>query len=165
MSRKICLGKIIAAHGVKGEVKIKSYTEKEEDIFKFTELKDVKNNIFKLKKTGKANGAIIAKIEHIKNRDEALLLKGKDLFVDRNQLPEIKDDEFYYEDLVNLEVRDINNESIGKIKSVQQIGSNDVLEIEFNENHKNNFFPFNKTFFPEIKIKDGYIIFVEKDFE
>ena len=49
MSRKICLGKIIAAHGVKGEVKIKSYTEKEEDIFKFTELKDVKNNIFKLK--------------------------------------------------------------------------------------------------------------------
>ena len=132
------IGLFIGVHGIKGEVKLKSYTQVPEDIFLyeklFIESFDHQIDIKFIRKT-KQN--IICKIENIKTRNDAEKLKGLKLFVTRDSLPKLKDDEFYQSDLLGFQIYNLKRESFGLIVSFNDFGGGLLAEV------KN----FDKTFY------------------
>ena len=117
MTKRILIGKISAVFGIKGEVKILSYCEVAQDIENYP-LFDDKGNEIKLKISNKNktiigsnnSGAaiLIAKISGVDDRNTAETLRGKELFVNREDFEELKDNEFYHIDLIGLDVVDMN---------------------------------------------------------
>ena len=106
--KKICLGKIVGVHGIRGEVKVKSYTELDKDLGSYGDLED-KNSTqkFTLKVTGHSKDLLRVKIKGVDDRNKAETLIGTELYANRDVLPEVQTEDVFYEaDLVGLEVLD-----------------------------------------------------------
>jgi 16S rRNA processing protein RimM len=159
MNKRICIAKIVNVHGIKGEVKIKTYTISDNDIFTFKAIYDEENNLYNIKKSGVSKGCIIARINDLKDRNESTKLVGKELFIEREELPEINDEEFYHSDLIGLDIVDLDRKRLGSVKAIHNFGNSDILEIEFTKSVNNNLFPFTREIFPEINIKENYVVF------
>ncbi|MFP3033650.1 MAG: ribosome maturation factor RimM, partial [Wolbachia sp.] len=100
-----------------------------------------------------------ATISGVNSRNEAELFRNKKLYIERNKLPQLNDeDEFYQDDLVNMEVRLESNELYGYVKSVNNFGSGDILEILVISTKKNIMLSFTKEIFPYINMKERYIV-------
>jgi 16S rRNA processing protein RimM len=157
-----CVGVILGAHGIAGGLIIKSFCEVPKSIERYNPLK-VENHFEALtfKIVGNIKGALQATTTKIKDRDSAIKLKGKLLFAERNKLPTIDEDEYYYTDLEGLTVKDTNEITIGRIKNVENHGAGTFLEIVFNEEVKTILVPFNKNTVPTISITEKYIILKE----
>lgn len=156
--KSILVGLIASAHGIKGEAKIRSYTNPAGNICNLS-LFTIDGMQIKLKsiKYNQTKNELICKLNSIDNRTDIEMLCGKRLFCLRSDLPElIDDDEFYIEDLKNLPVMDQQNQLIGSIKDVCNFGAGDLIEVGLiNHNDekttiKSEFFPFTKEFFPII---------------
>lgn len=177
MTKKILIGKINSVFGIKGAVKIISFCEEPLQIESYS-IFDENDNPVKLKisnknkaivgKDGGGNAILIASIEGVKDRTTAENLRGQELFMNREELNDTDSDEFYYIDLIGLDV--IENESsdkIGKVTNVQDFGAGGMIEIDFNDKfrktlpdkslNKTENFPFKDDFFPEIDIKSNFI--------
>lgn len=155
----ICLGIITSPHGIKGAVKIKTFTEKPENIFLYGELISRSENYKISLVSVVSNNLVIATISGVNSRNEAELLRNKKLYIERNKLPQLNDeDEFYQNDLVNMEVRLESNELYGYVKSVHNFGSGDILEILVISTKKNIMLSFTKEIFPYINMKERYIV-------
>ncbi len=165
MKNKILIGKITSVHGLKGQVKIMSFSDNPKDIQNYKPLfdKDGKEFIIKItsKSQGKNNDIFIANINDINNRNDAQNLINKEIFISRDQLEDEGDNEFYHVDLINLDVIDEKNTKIGKILNVMNYGAGDIIEIEFNkaskQKEKIQMFSFIDEIFPEIDLKKGFI--------
>ena len=97
-----------------------------------------------------ANGdVIIAQIDQISDRDSAQSVIGTNLFIDRNVLPPPKEDEYYIEDLVGMNVICSDNKKCGVVKYLHNFGSGDIIEICFDGEHY-KMFAFTKENFPKI---------------
>jgi 16S rRNA processing protein RimM len=155
----VCLGIITSPHGIKGAVKIKTFTEKPENIFLYGDLtNDNKNYRINLASIV-SNNSVIATISGVNSRNEAEVLRNKKLYIARNKLPVINDeDKFYQSDLIDLEVRLENNELYGHVKSIYNFGSADILEIKVISTKKNIMLSFTKEVFPYINLKERYIV-------
>ena len=135
MSEKniINIGKISGVFGIKGWVKIFSFTHPKENIIKYspwllkkgTETKSVKPIDGALQ-----NKAIIAQIQGVNNRNDAESLMGWDIFISPDQLPETAEDEYYWSDLIGLNVETIHGVQFGVVESLLETGANDVLIIQ-----------------------------------
>ncbi len=174
MTKNILIGKITSAHGIKGAVNIISYTENPADIGKYSQIFDKNNNIVKIKLISKAKGKnrdiFIAEMVGINTRNDADLVRNTELFIDRGQLSEVADDEFYYVDLIGLAALNMSGEKFGRVIDVNDFGAGGMIEIEFDEEKKREVFPFNNDIVPEVNLKKGYlkinfpeIIEIEKD--
>ena len=109
--RRICLGAIVGVHGIKGEVKVKSFTESERNLERYGVLEDQHGRSWEVKVSGHSKELLRVKIKGIDDRNAAKELIGCRLYADRSDLPELKsEDEFYPADLIGLEVRlaDVN---------------------------------------------------------
>ena len=151
---------VAAAHGIGGEVRLKIFLE---DMDAFEDLGPFLNvsgeDIGSLVIRGKTKGQFIARLHGASTRNDAEALKGLNLFVPRDRLPEPEEeDEFYYEDLKNLRILEDGTE-IGTIKTVRDHGAGDLVEIEF-PTGKTDYFAFSKANFPEINLTEGYVTFV-----
>ena len=125
------LGVITGAHGVRGEVKVKTFTADPRALTCYGALSDASGNrAFKLAMRGEARGLAIAKLDGVDTRDGAEALKGVELWVDRDRLPKPKRGEVYIADLVGLAAVTEAGESVGRVKQVLNYGAGDVLEIE-----------------------------------
>lgn len=155
----ICLGIITSPHGIKGAVKIKTFTEKPENISLYDELTSGNEN-YKISSVFViGDDLVIATISGVNSRNEAELLRNKKLYIERNKLPQLNDqDEFYQNDLINMEVRLENNELYGYVKSIHNFGSGDILEILVISTKKSIMLSFTKEIFPHINIKERYIV-------
>ena len=152
----ILLGVISSAHGVKGDVIIKSFTDPKDNIFKLPIIdKTYKRLQIKFLRSN-AKDELICKIENSSNRNQAELLKGTSLYCFRKDLPAPQKEEFYIEDLINLPVLDQNKQEIGVVKNIVNYGASDILEIQFNDNGKIELFPFTKELF--LDITKNYIV-------
>lgn len=159
INMNICLGIITSPHGIKGAVKIKTFTEKPENIFLYGELIIGSENYKISLVSVVSNNLVIATISGVNYRNEAELLRNKKLYIERDKLPQLNDeDEFYQDDLVNMEVRLESNELYGYVKSVNNFGSGDILEILVISTKKNIMLSFTKETFPHINIKERYIV-------
>lgn len=121
--KRIVLGKIHAPHGVKGLVKILPFGDDP------ALLEHVEN--FKVTLKNPQGKYYLAQIEGVNDRDAAEALKGTELFISRDKLPEIEDENtFYFEDLVGLTTVDENGKETGKVIAVHNFGAGDLLEIQ-----------------------------------
>ncbi len=154
---RICLGVIVGAYGIRGEVKVKSFTDDVCDIEAYGILTDKcgKKN-FEVKVVGRSKDFLRIKIEGCDDRNQAEALKGTELYIERSVLPETDDDEFYQADLIGLEVRTESGKIWGKVAAFYNFGAGDIIEIKVGQ--KLEMLPFNKDFVPEVCISEGYII-------
>lgn len=142
MSKQICIGKITGVHGVKGLVKIKPYCEDA------SLLEQAEN--FEITIKSITHKHILASVKNIHNRNDAEAIRGQDIMIAREALPEIDDDDsYYYEDLKDLAVHTMGDKEFGRIKAVHNFGASDLLEIK-PKNGKTFLLPFHDDFVPEI---------------
>ena len=157
--KQVSLGIILSLSGLKGLVRIQTYTEKPQDLEAFEEFlnQDGKKIIIKKILSYKGETAL-AEIAGVKNLEEATRIVGSELLVPLAALPKLKED-FYYSELMGLEVFYSNKESIGFVKNLMNYGASDLLEIE--KEGQSFFYPFVKDFVEEVSLKDKYIILKE----
>lgn len=130
MTDRICVGAIAGAFGVRGEVRLKSFCARAEDIATYGPLatEDGKRS-FAVKLTRPVNGGLGARLTGVDTKEQADALKGTTLWADRAALPSLPDDEFYHADLIGLEVVDTGGVSLGRVRAVHDHGAGDILEI------------------------------------
>ncbi|MGB7244150.1 MAG: ribosome maturation factor RimM [Sulfitobacter sp.] len=159
MTDKICVGAIAGSYGVRGEVRIKSFCATPEDIETYCPLtnedgtRDLTLAIIRPMKNG-----FVARVVGIDDKDAADALKGMQLFATRDQLPSLPDDEYYHADLVGLEVLDTGGTLIGRVKSVQNHGAADLLEVQQPGSSATVLLPFTLVAVPTVDLAKGRII-------
>lgn len=130
ISELICVGAIGGAYGVRGEVRLKSFCSVPSDIADYSPLSNNDGSqSFNLTLTRPIKNGFAGRIAGITSKEQADALKGLQLFARRNQLPSLPDDEFYHADLIGLEVVDTGGTVLGHVKSVQNHGAGDLLEL------------------------------------
>lgn len=129
---RVCVGVIKGAHGVRGLVRVKPFTEVPEDIVAYGPLGDeTGTTLYRLSVCGRAKDALLVRIEGIGDRDQAQALSGTRLTVPRAALPEVEAAEtFYHADLIGLRAEDRDGRSLGRVKAVHNFGAGDILELE-----------------------------------
>jgi 16S rRNA processing protein RimM len=154
----IQLGRIAAAHGLKGEVKIESYTENPRDIASFGALRDDSGAArFTLHLTGTAGRLLIARVDGCATREQAEKLQGQTLWLPRELLPPLRKGQTYHADLVGMDVMLESGERYGRIHAVHNFGAGDVIEITRTDGN-NEMLPFASHFFPKIESEQRRVI-------
>ena len=131
--KRVSLGKIVDAHGIKGLVKILPFDDQPKLIEELGPVYKNETGLDTLKITMKnsaGNKYWLAAVEGVVERDGALALRGTQLFVDRDKLPQAEEGTHYFTDLEGLPVVDTNGKEIGTVASVQNFGASDLLEIQ-----------------------------------
>ena len=152
MSQRVCLGVIIGVHGVKGLVRIKSYTQTDSDIVSYGNLEDTCGNKLHVKIKGRAKSVLLAEVEGVIDRTGAEKLKGEKLFISRDALPVPDDGEFYYADLIGLSVYDNKDVFIGTVNGVHDFGAGELLDVELDGSDKSTLIPFTKECVPVVDL-------------
>ena len=165
----ICIAVCSGAFGVKGEVKIKSFTQNPEDCFAYGPLRGEDGEVLLTVVSHRPiTKAFAARFEEVTTPEQARALNNTELFVYRADMPAPDEDEFYFEDLVGLSVKTTDGKRMGKIMAVHNYGAGDLLEISGGKDKKGNptgefFHAFTKVAVPKVDIKAGQIvIFIEE---
>ena len=130
---RVIVGKVTAVFGLKGWVKVFSYTEPRENILQYRQLFLHKGSDGKWINIvdGQLHGKnVLVQFEGITDRDQAQLLAGYDLAVGRKQLPATDENEYYWTDLIGLNVENREGVQFGKVESLFETGANDVLFVK-----------------------------------
>jgi len=157
-SQMICIAAVAGAFGVKGEVKIKSFTENPKDCLSFGPFMDDSGKVILTPVRSRSVKKFLAVVcEEVKTREQAEALKSTKLYAPRAALPDPEEDEFYYSDLIGLTVELLDGTPKGKIKAVHDFGGGDLLEIK-TPGEKDWFHPFTKAAVPIVDIKAGRVV-------
>jgi 16S rRNA processing protein RimM len=155
---RVCLGVIAGAHGVRGELRVESYTADPADIASYGPLTDeTGRRRLTLTIVGAVRGQLIARIEGVDDRDAAEALRGLRLHVERSVLPEPAAEEFYHSDLVGLATERSDGTRFGVIRALHDFGAGDVVEIE-RPNGERVMLPFTKAIVPVIDLAAGRVL-------
>ena len=162
----LLMGAILGAHGIKGEVKVKSFAAKPSDIGGYGALSDAKEKRrFDLSIVGTSDatrGILIARIAGVADRNAAEALKGTELYVARDRLPKLTDtEEFYFADLVGLQAVDEGGKVFGRVVSVDNYGAGDLLLVapDGQADADDSFVvPFTKAFVPVVDVVAGKLV-------
>lgn len=161
-NKDICVGVITAVSGVKGYVKIRSFTADPKDITDFQEIYDQDGNKFKkISVVVEKKDYIIAGIAGISNRNEAEKLRNTRLFINRSALPAPANEEYYHADLIGLDAQYEDGTACGVVKNVFNFGAGDILEIYDMISEKTIYHPFNKQFVSNIDLAANQITIVK----
>ena len=151
------IGLFIGPHGIKGEVKVKSFTEIPENLFVYEEFfLGNQTKPIKLKLVRKVKQNLICIVEDIKTRNEAEKFKNLTLYVKRDNLPLLNDDEFYQRDLLNFDVYNLERHNLGFVTSFNDFGGGLLVEVQ--KNKKRFYLPIGKPFLKDINYKDKEVI-------
>ena len=159
MTEMVCVAAIAGAYGVRGEVRLKSFTAEAEAIADYSPLTtEDGSRSFDVRITRSIKNGLAARLTGISTKEEADELRGQKLYVPRDRLPDLPDDEYYYADLIGLEVRDTGGTVLGRVKSVQNHGSTDLLEIHGPGLKATVLLPFTLEAVPTVDLATGRII-------
>jgi len=161
-SRRVLVGRFGAPQGVRGEIRIKSYTADPLAIGDYGPLSDETGaRGFEIERLRPLKeDMVVAKVKGLSDRDAAGALTGVSLFVARDKLPPPDEDEFYIADLVGLAAVSPEGEQIGVVKNVLNFGASDILEIAPAAG-ETLMLPFTKEVAPSIDFASGKIIVVQ----
>ena len=156
----IMVGRVAGGFGVRGEVKIATYTEEPMSLAGFKALlRQDGSPALAIVSARVAKEGLVTRCKGIETKDAADALRGLRLYVPRESLPEPDEDEFYLTDLVGLAVRHISeNTLLGSVKSVQNFGAGDLLEIQPALGGQTWFLPFTRAAVPDVKIQERLIL-------
>lgn len=154
----ICVGAVMGAFGVRGEVRLKSFCADPSAIETYSPLTTDSGKSFELKLVRSVKGGFGARLSGIDDKDQADALRGTKLYANRDDLPNLPDDEYYHSDLIGLEVLDTGGVRLGKVTSVQDFGAGDILEIAGKGLKEPALLPFTLLNVPTVDITAGKII-------
>jgi len=156
--RLICLGVVVGARGVRGEVRIHSFTAAPADIAAYGPLCDeTGERVFGLRIVGQAaKGHVIARVAGVDDRAAAEALKGLRLHVRRDALPAPEEEEYYCDDLVGLKARRVGGGDMGTVRGVHDFGAGAVIEIADSAG-KGLMVPFTRQAVPEVDLAGGWL--------
>ncbi|MER8389601.1 ribosome maturation factor RimM [Mesorhizobium sp. M0166] len=146
-----------AAHGIKGELRVKSFTGDPLALADYGPLYTRDGRAFQIVDIRPANTVVVVRFKGVNDRNAAEALAGTELFVDRSVLPdEGEEDEFYHADLVGLEVKDDTGAVIGKVVAVHNFGGGDILDVTL-AGRKGVLIPFTQAAVPDVSIAGGFV--------
>lgn len=159
-SKQLLMGRIGAAHGIKGEVRIQSFTEEPLALADYGPLATNKPGLtIEIEAARATTNVLVARIKGVTDRNAAEKLNGVELYVDRDKLPPPdEDDDFYHADLIGLEVRLADGTVIGTVTAIPNFGASDLLEVRDQRSGDTFLYPFTKAVVPEIKLAEGYLV-------
>jgi len=163
-ARFIALATVGAPHGVKGEVRVKSFAADPMGLGAYGPLFTKDGRKFEIERLRPAKGVLIAKLRGVEDRNAAEALKGLSLGVDRTAFPPPEPDEFYVADLIGLAVFDTAGNALGHVAAVENHGAGDILEIARPPGKESGgpslLLPFTKATVPDIDIPAGRLVVV-----
>jgi len=146
-----------AAHGIKGELRVKTFTGDPLALADYGPLYAKDGRAFEIAAIRPANEVVVVRFKGVADRNAAEALTGTELFVDRSALPDDGDEgEFYHADLVGLAVRDETGAPVGKVFAVQNYGGGDILEIQY-QGRKGVLIPFTRAAVPVVDVSGGFV--------
>lgn len=158
LDKRIALAAVAGAHGVKGEVRLKLFTERAESLAAHEKLYvgGTARRLLTIRHGGKT---AVARFEGIDDRSAAEALRGSLVEVDRSALPPLEEGEYYHADLIGLPCVDRDGQAVGTVLAIENYGAGDLLEIEL-EDGKRSLIPFR----PGIADLEGGRIVVDPEF-
>jgi 16S rRNA processing protein RimM len=160
MADRVCVAKIGAAHGLRGEVRLQVFTEDPDAILSYGELESEDGTKrFRVASLRPAKGHFVAKLEGVNDRNASELLTNIELFVTREKLPKIEEEAtFYYADLIGLRVEDKAGKSYGVVVAVRNYGASDLIEVAEPPKISGTLIPFIEQFVPEVDVEGGRVV-------
>ena len=160
-AKRILLGRIAGAHGIRGEVIIHAYTEPPENIAAYGPLSDEAGaRMFEIAIAHVTAKGVVARLAGVGDRSAAEALRGVDLYVDRDRLPPAVEGEYYHADLIGMAAVDSAGQRIGEIVAVQNFGAGDLLEIRLAGRGRTELIPFTDAAVPEVDVAAKRVIVV-----
>jgi 16S rRNA processing protein RimM len=159
-TNRVLLGEIGAAHGLKGEVRLRSYTQDSAAIARYGALEDREGRAIEIERLRTTPGALIARIKGVTTRDGAEALNHTKLYIARSRLPERGEEEWYHADLIGLAVVDRQGAPIGTVVAVQNFGAGDLIELKPAAGGPTVLVPFTRDTVPEVDVEGGCLTLV-----
>jgi 16S rRNA processing protein RimM len=155
----VCLGQIGAPHGVRGEVRLRSFTAEPEAIAGYGPLQTQDGRAIEIESLRAAKDHFVAALAGIHDRDAAAQLANAKLYAPRERLPQLADpEEFYYADLIGLAVLDRGGGRIGEVFAVHNFGAGDLIEVRLDAAGRTELLAFNEANVPNVDIAAGTIV-------
>ncbi len=154
----ICVGAIMGAFGVRGEVRLKSFCADPSAIENYSPLATESGESYEVKLVRSVKSGFGARLSGVQDKDAADALRGTKLYAKRDDLPSLPDDEYYHSDLIGLEVLDTGGAQLGKVSAVQDFGAGNILEVAGKGLKEPAMLPFTLANVPTVDIKAGKII-------
>ena len=163
--RPVLIGAFGAPQGVRGEIRVKSYTRDPQAIGAYGPLTDAtRARRFALEVVRPLKGdMLVARIAGVSTRDAAEALRGVEIFARRDQLPNPSEDEFYYDDLVGLEAVTCAGDRLGRVASLMNYGAGDIIEIAPEPGGEALLLPFTKAVVARVDLAGGRIVIQRPD--
>lgn len=166
VTKRILLAQIVSAHGIRGEVVLRTYTADPEAISTYGELSDDNGRrTFEVATARATTKGVVARIKGVATRNDAEALRGTKLYVARTALPAPAAGDYYHADLIGLAAQAPDGTPIGKVVAVQNFGAGDLLEIELRKSTgpepvTTEFVPFTDACVPVIDIAGGTVVVI-----
>lgn len=160
-SRLILVGQIGGGFGVRGEVRVTAFTADPLALTAYGPLLRADGSVaLTLTATRPDKVGVVGRAKEIATKEEADALRGLKLHVPRDRFPEPEEDEFYLADLIGVQARATDGAVMGQVKSVQNFGADDMLEIAPATGGPTWYLPFTKEAVPELHLADGWLLAV-----
>ncbi len=157
MDKQVIIGKIVAPHGVRGDIRILPLTEKPEQFLKLNYLLLDNGQQLRIGNVRFHKKMILASAEEITNMNEAELLRGKNVSIFSEDLPPLEEGRFYVSDLLGLKVSLEDGKDLGRLKDIISTGNNDVYVIEV-PGDKDILLPALKIYVKKIDLNEKLIV-------
>jgi 16S rRNA processing protein RimM len=163
MTGRVCIAQIGAAHGVRGEVRLRAFTEDPLSVRRYGPLETEDGRRFEIEAVRPAKDMLVARLKGVSNRDAAERLTNLRLYVARDRLPKPADGEFYHADLVGLAAVTADGAPFGTVKAVHNFGAGDLLEIEPAGGGATMLLPFTEATVPVVDIAGRRVVVAPPD--
>jgi 16S rRNA processing protein RimM len=148
----VCVAAVAGAHGLRGVLKLRCFTERPEDVTAYGPVFDRNGRRFELEVIAPAPGGVLARAQGIEDRTAAEAFRGTELFVPRAALPELAPEEFYYSDLEGMEVLLPDGSRLGVVHGVANFGAGDLIEVVADDGRQISL-PFTRDVVPRIDLE------------
>jgi 16S rRNA processing protein RimM len=156
---RICVARIGAAHGIKGEVKLWSFTADPAAVKDYGPLESQDGTLrFEIEALRPAKDHLVARLSGVRDRDAAARLTNVDLYVPRDRLPAPAQDEFYHADLIGLRAESRDGLALATIVAIHDFGAGDLLELRPLGASSTVLMPFTAATVPVVDIAGGRIV-------
>ena len=157
---RLLMGRIGAAHGIKGEVRILSFTEEPLALKTYGPFTTNKPGlVVEIENARATTNVLVARLKGVTDRTSAEKLNGVELYVDRDRLPPPEDeDDFYHSDLIGLEARLADGTVLGKVTAIPNYGASDLIEVRDERTGDTYLYPFTKAVVPHVHVAEGYLV-------
>lgn len=154
---RIKVGEIVAARGVGGQVKIKTFTEDPFALGRYG-LSDASGNGFSVRPVTARGHTLVASVAGVRDRSAAERLIGTALYVDKTDLPPLPDGQFYFAELIGLDMRLADGTLFGTVEAMHNFGAGDIVEVALSPGGRTEMLPFNARVVEKIDIENRFII-------